>query len=441
VTGSLERRPGGLPSTVHVPAPSPALAAVAAALRARMPTLCKTIVERIEQAMPLYRDKRVVEAGSVEQSVRENLQNLLESLTGDGPARLSAPMYTGQLRARQGVPLPEMLRSFRIGFAQFWEAAADEIIRTERWSNRDLTAAATALWWTADEFSASATEAYREAMAELSELRERRRSALIEALINGGGMERGTVWEIASKLGLPRDGMFVSVAAEVGELGSDALPGVAIRLREEGIESVWRLQPRLQVGVLSLRPPPVGVPMAGSALPGSPSVAATAPPEELDVVVGVLLGLGTSARIGVSPAYGDLEHTPRAVYLAKIALNSITGAPIEGQPRVQRFAATPLATLVAAAPEAAIQIARTVLGSLLTLPRDEQDLLLDTLEVWLATGGSAKDTAQRLYCHPNTVRHRLRRIAEFTGRSVENPAETVELSTALSALRLLPEVR
>jgi DNA-binding PucR family transcriptional regulator len=129
------------------------------------------------------------------------------------------------------------------------------------------------------------------------------------------------------------------------------------------------------------------------------------------------------------------------VYLAKIALNSITEPPIEGQPRIQRFAATPLATLVAAAPEAAIQIARTVLGGLLRLPRDEQDLLLDTLDAWFATGGSAKETGLRLYCHPNTVRHRLRRISEFTGRSVEHPGETAELAAALHALRLLPEVR
>jgi hypothetical protein len=421
--------------------PIPALVAIAPALRERIPTLCAEIVKRVEESMGIYRDSRVVEDGSLEASVRENMGNLLDSLIQSGSTNLSAPMYTGQTRARQGVPLPEMLRSFRIGFAAFWEMAAAEIVRAGRWSDQDLIRAASALWWTADEFSAAATEAYREAMAELNELRERRRSALIEALINGGGMERGTVWEIASKLGLPRDGMFVSVAAEVGEIGVDPTPGVAVRLREEGIESVWRLFPRLQVGVLSLRPPPIGVPTAGSKLPGAPSVAATSPPEELDVVLGVLSALSSSARIGVSPAYGDLENTPRAVYLAKIALNSITEPPIEGQPRIQRFAATPLATLVAAAPEAAIQIARTVLGGLLRLPRDEQDLLLDTLDAWFATGGSAKETGLRLYCHPNTVRHRLRRISEFTGRSVEHPGETAELAAALHALRLLPEVR
>jgi hypothetical protein len=432
---------------VQTPEPTRALLAVTPALRTQLDGLAEAIVRLIERSIPMYADVRTVDAGSLHESVRENMDNLLVTLTADGPTDLTAPAHTGQTRARQGVPLVEMLRSYRIGFARFWEAVAEEIMRDSRWTPRDLTQTATKLWWTADEFSAAATEAYRDTMSELSELRERRRSALIEALLHGGGLERGTVWEIASKLGLPRDGMFAVVVAEVGEIGVEALPGVAVRLREEGIESVWRLQPRMQVGVLSLRPPALDLPGPTSTLPGaeavpsSPSVSAGAQPEELDVVVGVLTALGTSARVGISPAYTDLEQTPRAVYLAEIALNSIVGGFIEGQPRVQRFAATPLDTLVAAAPEAAVQVARAVLGGLLRQPREEQDLLLDTLEVWLATGGSAKDTASRLYCHPNTVRHRLRKVAEHTGRSVEHPAEAVELTAALHALRLLPEVR
>jgi hypothetical protein len=442
-------RPARTLNDPHPPEPTKALIAVAPTLRERLPALAAAIAARIEQAVPLYRDTRAVDPGSLAQSVMDNLVGLLAAVSSPGsssvPTNLSAPISTGRIRAQQGVPMADMLYGYRIGFTQFWEALAEEVIRAAQWSQRDLAQTATVLWWTADEFSAAATEAYRGALAELSELRERRRSALIEALINGGVLERGTVWEVAAKLGLPRDGLFATVAAEVGEVGAEALPGVATRLREEGIESVWRLQPRMQVGVLSLRPSwtadPVQMPVPGPAAPGAPSVASAGQPAELDVVVGVLTALGATSRIGVSPAYTDLAETPRAVYLAKIALNSIAGPSVEGQPRVQRFAATPLATLVAAAPEAAVQVARTVLGALLTLPREEQDLLLDTMEVWLATGGSAKDTAGRMYCHPNTVRHRLRRVAEYTGRSVENPAEAVELSTALHALRLLPEVR
>lgn len=417
------------------PEPTRALNAVIPALRARLPAISAAIVERIEKAMPIYRDLRTVEAGSLEDSVRRNVECLFASVSSSSPTDLTAAIATGRTRARQGVPMGEMLRSYRIGFVEFWESAAEEVIREGRWNERDLVRTATLLWWVADEFSAAATEAYRDALSEFAELRERRRAALVEALIQGLGPD--TVWEIAAKLGLPRDGLFAVVAGEAGEVGIEALPGVATRLREEGIESVWRLLPNMQVGVLSLPSPGPGAPAVPPGTLGAPGNDGG----ELDVVVGVLMGLGTSARIGVSPAYTDLADTPRAHYLAKIALNSVTAPAETGQPRVQRFAATPLATLVVAAPEAAVQMARGVLGGLLRLPREEQDVLLDTVETWLVTGGNTKATAERLYCHPNTVRHRLRRIAESTGRSAENPAEAVELSAALHALRLFPEVR
>jgi hypothetical protein len=401
---------------VFTPAPAPALIAAAAALRERVPELAEAIVARIEQSLPLYRDTRTVEGGSLAESVRQNIEYLLASTLGDAPEDFSAQHNTGRRRAQQGVPLAEMLRSYRIGFALFWEAVAEEVIGQGRWSERDLTDTATALWWKADEFSAAATESYRETTAELVEQRERLRSALVEALITSGGLDRGAVWEIAEKLGLPRVGSFAAVAAEVADLGTEPLPGIVVRLRELGVWSAWRLLPRLQVGIVSL------------------------PSDELEPLVTALEVAGDvspPARIGVSPVYPALEGTPHAVYLAKIALSSIGGGPA----RVSRFAATPLATLVAAAPDAAAQIARTVLGPLLALPRDEQDLLLDTLGTWLDTAGSARETAARMSCHANTVRHRLRRIAEHTGRSVEDPAAAAELSAALAAVRLLPEAR
>ena len=39
-----------------------------------------------------------------------------------------------------------------------------------------------------------------------------------------------------------------------------------------------------------------------------------------------------------------------------------------------------------------------------------------TLRVFLACNGSLSDTAKELFLHTNTVRHRLTRIHEITGR-------------------------
>jgi len=44
--------------------------------------------------------------------------------------------------------------------------------------------------------------------------------------------------------------------------------------------------------------------------------------------------------------------------------------------------------------------------------------------------------AEVLYCHPNTVRYRLRRLQELTGRSLSDPRGIAELAAAAYALRL-----
>lgn len=399
--------------------PSPALVAVAPALEARLPALCALIVARVEGSLPAYLAVRTEEPGAFEESVRHNIECLLAILTRAGPSDLVAPRSTGRNRATQGVPVVDMLRGYHMESALLWEAIAEEINRSGRCSISELADAGTALWWGSDMLVAAATESYRDTAAELLEQRERQHTALVEALISGGGTP-GVLREIASKLGMPYDGPFVAVVADVSEIGSEALPGVTRRLREEGVNSVWRLLPKQQIGIVSLH---------------------SDASRELDIIVGVLSALNTSALIGISPVYAALDSTPRAVYLAKLALGSIATEAVGDCSTVRQFATTPLATLIAAAPEAAISVARVVLGPLLLLPRDEQDTLFETLEMWLASHGSAAQSARRLFCHPNTVRYRLRRIAEQTGRSVEHPSDAAELSAALLALRLLPEIR
>jgi hypothetical protein len=368
-----------------MPEPAPALAKVAPAVRERMSVVVDTMVERIQSSIPLYREQTVVSTAALRESAVQNVEYLLS--TAPPGSDLAASRRTGRQRALQGAPLPEILAGFRIGFALFWEAVADE-------------------------YAAALTEAYRDTTEELLRQNEQERSALVEALTTGSFADRGTIWAIAAKLELPTTGAFAAVAVEVSTVGEVALPGIAPKLRAVDISSAWRLLPELEVGVVSLPRP-----------------------ETRDVVR--IIGGAAPARVGISPVYPALEETPRALYLAKLALHS--GPP--GTSTVRRFDDTPLATLVAAAPEAATYIARHILGTILELRREDQDILLDTLETWLATGGSATDTAARLFCHPNTVRHRLRRIAERTGRNLDDPTALAELSLALHALRLLPGIR
>jgi DNA-binding PucR family transcriptional regulator len=81
-------------------------------------------------------------------------------------------------------------------------------------------------------------------------------------------------------------------------------------------------------------------------------------------------------------------------------------------------------------------MAVAVLGRVLALPADDRDLLLDTLTAWYETGGNVSRTADRLYCHRNTVRYRLNRLSTLAGRPLTEPYAAAEIAIALQAHRL-----
>jgi PucR C-terminal helix-turn-helix domain/GGDEF-like domain len=388
--------------------PAPAIAEIAGSVSGGLPDLVDRVVRRILAEIEFYRDRDVVGLEDLRGSVRRNLESMAAQLATDQPPDLSAPRATGRRRAEQGTPLADILHAYRIGFTEFWEAIVEEG-RGRRAPPDTLVDAASGVWWLIGEYTQELTVAYREAAAELLLTSARERSALVEALFTGATPDRDTLWEAAKLLRLPWEGVFVVVAVEAPGLAQEGLPDAEAFLAGRGIGSAWRLHPDIQMGVVSLRHAD-GVP-----------------------VLLELLRRRVRARCGVSPVYSSLGDTPRAVHYARLVLDSLpAGAPAVGQ-----FEETPLRVLTAAAPDAAGALVRTVLGPVLDLPPQERSSLLHTLEAWFDAGGSAVETGKRIYCHPNTVRYRLRRLQERTGRSLDDPRAVAELLAALDALRLM----
>jgi DNA-binding PucR family transcriptional regulator len=56
---------------------------------------------------------------------------------------------------------------------------------------------------------------------------------------------------------------------------------------------------------------------------------------------------------------------------------------------------------------------------------------MDTLAAFLASDGSPTRAADELYCHRNTVMHRLRRIEQVTGGKVADPRARLQWQLAL----------
>lgn len=61
---------------------------------------------------------------------------------------------------------------------------------------------------------------------------------------------------------------------------------------------------------------------------------------------------------------------------------------------------------------------------------DAGPTLTETLDAYLDCGGAIEACARKLFVHPNTVRYRLRRVADFTGRDPTLPRDAYVLRVA-----------
>jgi hypothetical protein len=232
-----------------------------------------------------------------------------------------------------------------------------------------------------------------------------RRPLLLDSLLYGRILDQWSLWEIANHLRLPSQGPFVVVAAETPGVGEVALPEIESKLRSLDIYSAWRVLPDLQIGIVHIKSD-----------------------QHLDKILGLLSRTSTN-RVGVSARFDNLRDTPQAVHLAKVTLRARHSAC-----RVAVFEGSILATAAVSAPEVMIKSAATVLDD---LGEEERELLFETFRIWQDSDASVRATAEALICHPNTVRYRLRRIEQRTGRSLSRPRDIAELCLAFEVQRRL----
>ncbi|RZS36361.1 PucR-like helix-turn-helix protein [Herbihabitans rhizosphaerae] len=88
--------------------------------------------------------------------------------------------------------------------------------------------------------------------------------------------------------------------------------------------------------------------------------------------------------------------------------------------------------LIASVPDELRQTFRNrVLGPVLRYDEEHDSRLVDTLEAFLDSSGSWQRCAERLHVHVNTLRYRMRRVEELTGRSLSTLEDRVDLFLAL----------
>jgi DNA-binding PucR family transcriptional regulator len=143
-----------------------------------------------------------------------------------------------------------------------------------------------------------------------------------------------------------------------------------------------------------------------------------------------LLGAFSDGPVVIGPTAPMLTAAYHSAYEAISGMNAVAGW--SGAPRP--VAARELL------PERALQGDSSAVAALHTdVMRplaDAGPALTETLDAYLDSGGAIEACARKLFVHPNTVRYRLKRIMDFTGRDPTLPRDAYVLRVATTVGRL-----
>jgi hypothetical protein len=385
--------------------------AIASALASHVDELAQSVVSAIRAEVDFYKSTGAVTHDELLASSADNLQFALKYLETASGFDTSPAVATGSKRAAAGVPLPAVMDAYRIATHHLWDAVV-QIAITQPGIGRDVLISATErIWHIQDAYTDAMTSAYRQQTTQQVLEDEAERAALTEALLDGRNLNDYALWEVAQLLRLPISGPYLVIAATCPTVGKQALPGITAKLRAADIFSAWRLLPDIQVGI-----------------------AHVSTESKRDAVVELLERQATT-RVGVSPSFNDLTDTAQALRYARVALKTRSSRTAG----VTVFEDSLLAVAAVSAPDVTNKVAAIILDQFHDMSSDEKGVLFETFRVWLAQKGSTANTAAQLYCHPNTVRHRLRRIEAHTGRSLAVPDQLAELCLAFEIRQNMPE--
>ena len=143
-----------------------------------------------------------------------------------------------------------------------------------------------------------------------------------------------------------------------------------------------------------------------------------------DKFLGDLLNAFSDGPVVIGPTAPMLTAASHSASEAISGMNAVGGW--RGAPRpVQARELLPERALMGDA-SAIVALHTDVMGPL----ADAGPTLIETLDAYLDCGGAIEACARKLFVHPNTVRYRLKRITDFTGRDPTQPRDAYVLRVA-----------
>lgn len=381
------------------------LAELAPRLLERLDAATDRVVEVVLRAEPAYHDLTTLPEEEVRATLKVNAERamraLIGALTGKGRGGARA-REVGRRRAAQGIPLEAVLRAYRLGGQLTWEALLAAAREGGDQPDTVLLEVAGWIWHVNDYECGEVAEGYREEQRSRVAVDEGLRQRALDELLDGRGGDLAVLRAAAEVLELPVTGrLLVVVGMPAGDGGPAlALPDGALLAR--GLRSVWGSRSGAQVGVVVL----------GMRRPSD--------------VVGRLDEVAVGP-VGISAVVGDVTGVATAYRMAETAARTLPAAAARAVTIDDRLPEA----LLSNSPEISSRLVGQSLGGLLELPEEERAVLLDTLAAFLVCDGSPTRAADELYCHRNTVMHRLRRIESVTGRKVTDPRSRLLWQLAL----------
>ena len=361
-------------------------------LEARIDDIVAVMVERAETIYAAEADHEPISHDELLAATGALARVALGALVAQRPAtpeELAQAALIGERRARQGIKLETLLRGFRIAGRAALEATQDlaKLVDVDAPTTIDLVAA---LWDWIDDVSVAVADGHRRVELALARRDQQERTAFVHGLI------RGT---LTPQL----------IAAGV----------TAFRLDPDGEHLVARARPSAEHSAEDLER--LLRPSAWSA-----GLAAVVD-EDLVAILPALPAVDPPVATGVGPAV-PLGGLPRSYRLAGTALATALAFDLTGWQRIEDLA---LRSAVVADDELGPILLARHIAPVRSLGQFG-DELLHSLRTYMANGQSIEATAQELFVHPNTLRHRLARFEEVTGTDLRRLDQLAEIWWALT---------
>ena len=374
---------------------------VADVVRPELPALRDEILEVIAAEVPDYARPFEGSFGrGIRRGVEEALRNFADLIEDpDSPRATSREVYVqlGAGEMRQGRSLDALQAAYRVGARVAWRRVAASGLR-QGLAPDVLCDLADAIFAYIDELAASSVEGYAQAQQEAAGERERRRRALLAAVL-AQEFDADAVNRAAAEASWERPH-----EAAVLACAPDDLDAIARRLTQDAVAGV------ADETACVVIPDPAG-------------------PRRRAMIERACRD--RSAALGPSRA---LARARESLAWARLGLEAIqAGALPAGFAAVVDHLAA-IALFDAHGPMQ--DLAATRLAALESLTGQAREKMRETLRAYLDHRGNAAAMATDLHLHPQTVRYRLRQLRELFADALEDPQARFELDLALRSRRI-----